>query len=91
EPLRKYSYMTPPVITTLGATAALQSEAIHLALIAKINAQSTSNFVVAASLLLGTGFTITDAAGYYTYPHQGMNSRQGASRVVVATNSDGTG
>ncbi len=91
EPLRKYSYMTPAVITTLGATAALQSEAIHLALIAKINAQTTSNYVVAASLLLGTGFTITDVAGYYPYPHQGMNSREGASRVVLATNADGTG
>lgn len=91
EPLRKYSYLTPAVITTLGATAALQSEAIHLALIAKINAQSVSNYVVAATLGTGTGFTITDAAGYYPYPHQGMNTRQGASRVVLATNTDGTG
>jgi len=86
-----YSYTTPDDITTLGATAALQREAIHLALIAKINAQTTSNYVVAASLLLGTGFTITDVAGYYPYPHQGMNSREGASRVVLATNADGTG
>ncbi len=91
EPLKRYSYMTPPVITTLGATAALQSEAIHLALIAKINADTSSNYVVAASLLLGTGISITDVAGYYPYPHQGMTSRQGASRVIPCTNADGTG
>ncbi len=91
EPLRKYSYLTPPVITTIGASAALQSEFIHLALVAKINAQSTSNYVVAASLTGGNGFTITDAPGYYPYNRQGMNTRAGASRVVLATNADGTG
>lgn len=91
EPFKKYTYTTPPVITTLGATAALQREAITAALVAKINAASTYNYVTAASLTLGAGFTITDAAGYYPYPHQGMNTRQGASRIVLATNADGTG
>ena len=91
EPFKKYSYTTPPVITTLGATAALQREAITAALVAKINAASTYNYVTAASLTGGAGFTITDAAGYYPYPHQGMNTRQGATRVVLAANADGTG
>ena len=91
EPFKKYSYTTPPVITTLGATAQLQREAITAALVAKINAASTYNFVTAASLTLGAGFTITDAAGYYPYPHQGMNTRQGASRIVLAANADATG
>jgi hypothetical protein len=91
EPFKKYSYTTPPVITTLGATAALQREAINAALIAKINAASPSNYVTAATLTGGAGFTITDAAGYFPYPHQGMNTRQGASRIVLATNGDGTG
>jgi len=91
EPFKKYSYTTPPVITTLGATAALQREAITAALVAKINAASTYNFVTAATLTGGAGFTITDAAGYYPYPHQGMNTRQGASRIVLAANADATG
>lgn len=91
EPFKKYSYTTPPVITTLGATAALQREAITAALVAKINAASTYNYVTAASLTGGAGFTITDAAGYYPYPHQGMNTRQGASRIVLAANADATG
>jgi len=91
EPFKKYSYTTPPVITTLGATAALQREAITAALVAKINAASTYNYVTAASLTGGAGFTITDAAGYFPYPHQGMNTRQGASRIVLAANADATG
>lgn len=91
EPFKRYTYTTPPVITTLGATAALQREAITAALVAKINAASVYNFVTAASLTGGAGFTITDAAGYFPYPHQGMNTRQGASRIILATNADGTG
>lgn len=91
EPFKRYTYTTPPVITTLGATAALQREAITAALVAKINAASVYNFVTAASLTGGAGFTITDAAGYFPYPHQGMNTRQGASRIILSTNADGTG
>lgn len=88
--LKKYKYTTPPVITTIGATAALQREYINLQLIAKINADAT-NYVVAASLLLGTGFTITDDAGYFPYNRQGAPNRLGANLVRVVTNTDGTG
>jgi hypothetical protein len=90
EVLKRYTYVTPPVITTLGATAALQREAIHGELVSKINAD-TGNFVTAASLLLGTGLSITDDAGYYPVPEQGMTARLGASTVRPCTNADGTG
>lgn len=90
ENLKSYSYLTPDDITTLGATAALQREAITLALVAKINAIA-SNYVVAATLTLGNGFTVTDDAGYNPYNRQGMNNRRGASIVEPCTNADGTG
>lgn len=87
---RYYSYTTPPVITTLGATAALQREAIHVALIAKINADS-KNYVTAATLGTGTGFTITDDAGYYPANLNGGSGRKGATLVIPKPNPDGTG
>lgn len=90
ENVKQYIYTTPADITTLGANAALQREAIHLAIIAKINAIA-SNFVVAATLTGGNGFTVTDDAGYYPYNRQGMTNRKGASYVRPAQNSDGTG
>ncbi len=90
ENLKRYFYTTPADITTLGATAALQREAIHLAIIAKINAIA-SNYVAAATLTLGNGFTVTDDAGYYPYNRQGMNNRRGASLVRPCQNTDGTG
>lgn len=90
ESLKKYSYVTPADITTLGATAALQREAIHGYLVAQINAFA-KNYCVAASLTLGNGFTITDDAGYFPYNHQGMTNRMGANTVKVVTNTDGTG
>jgi hypothetical protein len=90
ENLKKYIYTTPAVITDLGATAELQREAITLGLVAKINALS-SNYVVAASLLLGNGFTVTDDAGYFPYNRQGSTNRKGASVVRPCQNSDGTG
>jgi hypothetical protein len=90
EQLKRYSYRTPPVITTLGATAALQREAIHLELVDLIN-EDTRNYVTAASLLLGTGISITDDAGYYPVNAQGMTNRLGASTVRPCTNPDGTG
>lgn len=90
EQLKVYSYTTPDDVTSLGGSAALQREAIHLALIAQINADA-NNYVVAATLGGGTGFTITDDAGYYPYNRQGMNNRKGASTVKVITNLDGTG
>lgn len=87
-----YSYVTPANITSLGATAALQRDAISVALCNKINAVNT-NWCVAAVITpgAGTGFTITDDAGYYPYNHQGMTNRLGANIVKLQTNSDGSG
>jgi hypothetical protein len=90
ENLKKYSYTTPDDITTLGATAALQREAITLKLVAEINSLA-SNFVVASTLTLGNGFTVTDDAGYFPYNRQGSTNRRGASIVRPITNADGTG
>jgi hypothetical protein len=88
---KTYTYTTPSDITVLGATEALQREAIHVALIADINADAR-NFVVAATLAGGTGFTITDDAGYYPPMLNGAtNGRQGAPIVIAATNADGSG
>ena len=88
---KDYSYTTPVDVTTLGATAALQREAIHVALVAKINADS-KNYVAALTLGTGTGFSITDDAGYYPARINGTtNGRQGATIVLALTNSDGTG
>lgn len=91
EVLKAYSYTTPADITSLGGTTASQREAIHLALVAMINRSSSYNYVTAATLGTGTGFTITDNAGYYPYNQQGMTNRLGASTVKVASNFDGTG
>lgn len=90
SPLKKYTYVTPASITDLGATAALQREAINAALIAKINADA-SNYVVATTLGTGTGFTVTDDAGYYPPQQQGMTNRKGASTVLASPNEDGSG
>jgi hypothetical protein len=91
EALMRVSYLTPADITTLGATAALQREAINLALVAKINAYTSSYFVTAASSTGGAGLTITDSAGYYPVNAQGMTIRLGATYVKTCSNSDGTG
>lgn len=90
ESPKVYKYTTPDDITTLGATAALQCEAITLALIADINADPT-NHAVAASLLLGTGFTVTDDGGYYPVYSQSMTNVRGVNSVYTITNPDGTG
>jgi len=90
ENLKPYSYTTPADITTIGANAAAQRESISLAIVAKINLLA-SNYVVAASLGSGNGFTVTDDLTYYPYNRQGMNNRKGASVVRPAQNSDGTG
>lgn len=88
---KSYSYVTPTDVTTLGATAALQREAIHVALIALINADSR-NFVAAATSAAGNGFTITDDAGYFPGRVNGAtNGRQGAPIVLAVTNTDGSG
>ena len=91
EQLKRYVYLTPPLITTLGATAALQREAIIAGLVTTINADTNFNYVTAASLLLGTGITITDNAGYFPVYALGISARLGASTVKAATNADGTG
>lgn len=90
ESLKPYSYRTPSVLTTIGATAALQREYIHLQLVAAINADS-SNHVVAASLLTGTGFSVTDDGSYYPVFSQGMTNVKGVSTVLPSTNADGSG
>ena len=88
---KKYAYTTPTDITTLGATAALQREAIHAQLITAINNDSR-NLVVAATLGTGTGFTITDDAGYFPARSNGAsNGRQGATIVRTVSNPDGSG
>jgi len=84
--LKKFSYTTPDDITALGASDALQREAITLELVALINAGSP--FVTAATLTGGNGFTVTDKAGYYPYNRQGNNGRKGASVVRPVTNTD---
>ncbi len=73
EPIKYYGYITPDDITTLGATAALQREAIHVAIIAKVNADTTCH-ATAATLAGGTGFTITDNLDYYPVHAQTMTN-----------------
>lgn len=90
ELLKFYSITTPADITSLGANAALQREAISLLLIAKIN-DDTKNFVTAATLGGGNGFTITDNAGYYPPFSQTGTGRLGASQVVLAQNANDSG
>ncbi len=88
---RNYVYKTPADLTTLGATAALQREAIYVALIAKINAD-TANNVTAATSGGGAGFTITDNAGYYPAKTAGgQNPRQGKSSIFLAKDANGNG
>lgn len=91
ESAKIYSYVTPPVITTLGGTAALQREAIHLAIIADVNSQTAANHSVAATLTGGAGFTITDTGTYYPVRSQSMTNILGANLVLPRTNADGTG
>jgi len=91
EQLKFYSYTTPADVTTLGATAALQREAINAALISKINDDSDYNFVTATTLGTGTGFTVTDDTGYYPVNAQGMTVRQGASTVKACADTNATG
>ena len=91
EVAKVYSYVTPTDITTLGNSPALQREAIHVALIALINADA-KNYVEAATSTGGAGFTITDDVGYYPGRINGAtNGRQGAPIVLAVTNADGSG
>ena len=94
QPQIKFSYVTPPVITTLGATAALQREGITAQLVTAINNATNTIFATAASLTGGAGFTITDSGGYY-----GANGPRpaggptilGANQIYAQKNADGTG
>lgn len=91
ESAKIYSYVTPPVITTIGSTAALQREYIHLQIIADVNSQTANNHSVAVSLTGGAGFTITDTGAYYPVRSQSMTNILGANLVLPRTNADGTG
>ena len=86
-----YSFTTPANVTAwLGGVAATQREAIHVALIADINAAGY-NYVTAATLTGGAGFTITDDAGYFPVNSQTMTNRQGASTIKLMTDEGGLG
>jgi hypothetical protein len=82
-----YKYKTA---NTLTGTAAQQREVIHLALVAKINADP-SNHAVAATLGTGTGFTVTDDGSYYPVYSQNMSNVKGINNVRPLVNSDGSG
>ena len=86
-----YSFTTPANVTAwLGGVAATQREAIHVALIAGMNAAGY-NYVTAATLTGGAGFTITDDAGYFPVNSQTMTNRQGASTIKLMTDEGGLG
>lgn len=84
-----YFYTTPVDVTTLG-NAAAQREAIHVAIVAAINADPT-NHAIAVTLGGGTGFTVTDDGGYYPVFSQTMTNVKGVNVVKPLTNTDGTG
>nr|WP_298658027.1 hypothetical protein [uncultured Flavobacterium sp.] len=84
EQIKYYGYTTPDDVTTLGATAALQREAIHAKIITAINADAT-NYSVAVTLGTGTGFTVTDDGGYYPVHSQTM-TRVIFVNTVLCTN-----
>jgi hypothetical protein len=90
EVLLPYSYTTPSDLTLIGANAAAQREYIHGRIVDAINA-NLNNYVTAASLGGGTGFTITDDAGYYPVHGQNQSNRLGATTVIAAANNDGSG
>lgn len=90
SPVRRYKCLTPPDITTLGATAALQREAINVVLINKINAD-IGDYVLAATSTGGAGFTITDDGSYYPVFSQTMSPILGTSQVYAVPNSDLSG
>lgn len=90
EEPKVYKYTTPADITSLGATAALQREAINGELITKINDDAT-NHAVAATLGTGTGFTVTDDGSYYPVYAQNMSNIKGVNSVYTIQNNDGSG
>jgi hypothetical protein len=90
EVLLPYSYTTPADLTLIGSTAAAQREFIHGEIISKINS-NLNNYVTAATLGGGTGFTITDEPGYYPVHGQNQSNRLGETTVIAAMNNDGSG
>lgn len=90
EAPKVYTFITGPNLSVYGATDALRREAIHLGLVAKINADA-SNYTTAASLGSGNGFTITDNTDYYPVRAQNMTNEKFVSTVLAETNPDGTG
>ena len=90
EVLLPYSYTTPSDLTLIGANAAAQREYIHGRIIDTINA-NLNNYVTAATLTGGAGFTITDESGYYPVHGQNQSNRLGATTVIPAMNNDGSG
>lgn len=91
ESARTYKFKTPATITDLGGSAALQREAINAALIAAINADTENNHATAVTLGSGTGFTVTDAGGYYPVFSQSMTNIKGVNDVYTVMNEDGSG
>ena len=90
EVLLPYSYTTPSDLTLIGASAPAQREYIHGRIIDAINA-NLNNYVTAATLTGGAGFTITDESGYYPVHGQNQSNRLGATTVIPAMNNDGSG
>lgn len=90
EVLLPYSYTTPSDLTLIGANAPAQREYIHGRIISAINA-NLNNYVTAATLTGGAGFTITDESGYYPVHGQNQSNRLGATTVIPAMNNDGSG
>lgn len=91
ESPKVYSTLTPSPITLLGATAAIQREAINVILINKIIADTANNHATAATSTGGAGFTVTDTGGYYPVYAQGMSNVRGVNVVKTLTNGDGSG
>jgi hypothetical protein len=89
---RVFGWTTPPVLTTIGSTTALQREYIHGKIITAINLATSYVHGTAVTLGTGSGFTITDSTGYYPANDNGASgSRKGANTILAKTNADGTG
>lgn len=86
ESQKKYSYTTG----TVTGVAATDRETIHVALVAKINADASCH-ATAATLGGGAGFTVTDDGGYYPVWAQNMTNVKGVNMVYTVSNTDGSG
>lgn len=86
EPQKRYSYTTG----TVTGVAATDRETIHVALVAKINADASCH-ATAATSGGGTGFTVTDDGSYYPVWAQNMTNVKGINSVYTVTNPDGSG